>query len=101
MANKDQDIINVVFRGKIKLLDSIYNFAYTNVREESKKAKKAIIIHYTSHKKPWLPKCHNKLKNVWQYYYKQSNKLQNKSMYKKISNIFNFLLNMLLIIKRK
>jgi len=78
---QDQDIINVVLAGKIKPIDSIYNFANTNMHKEWKKCRQAVIIHYTGHKKPWLPKCHSKLKNVWRKYYLLS--IGHKNLYQK------------------
>ena len=72
---QDQDIINIVFKNKIKYLDSIYNYAGTNMHKEWKKHKHAIIIHYTGPQKPWLPKCHNKLRKIWKKYDKYFSKV--------------------------
>lgn len=51
---QDQDIINIMCKGKIKQVDSIYNFAKANMRYEADKQKNACIIHYTGKKKPWM-----------------------------------------------
>lgn len=51
---QDQDIINIMCKGKIKQVDSIYNFARANMRYEAGKQKDACIIHYTGKKKPWM-----------------------------------------------
>ncbi|MBR1601109.1 MAG: glycosyltransferase, partial [Alphaproteobacteria bacterium] len=53
---QDQDIINIVCKGKIKQVDSIYNFARENIMAEPNRQKEACIIHYTGKKKPWLKK---------------------------------------------
>ena len=66
---QDQDIINITFKGKIKELDSIYNFATYNVKTEEDKLNNAVIIHLTGEFKPWLDNCWNKLKPVWVKYY--------------------------------
>lgn len=66
---QDQDIINVTFNGKIKQVDSIYNFTSENIKQERFKASKAIVIHYTGGtKKPWKDICNNKLQYVWKSY---------------------------------
>lgn len=65
---QDQDVINIVFNGQIKELDSIYNFMVRNVKKERGKRKSAIVIHYNGRKKPWSKECRHKLKNVWQKY---------------------------------
>ena len=53
---QDQDIINIVCKGKIKQVDSIYNFARENIMAEPNRQKEACIIHYTGKKKPWMKK---------------------------------------------
>ena len=68
---QDQDVINIVFKNKIKTVDSIYNFCNDNVRLEKEKRNSAIIVHYTGRKKPWNYKCKNELKRVWRKYCKQ------------------------------
>jgi lipopolysaccharide biosynthesis glycosyltransferase len=50
---QDQDIINMTFKGKIKKLDSKYNFASHNVLSQPQGIGQAIIFHYTGGYKPW------------------------------------------------
>ncbi len=49
----DQDVINITFKGKIKELDSIYNFMVTNTQEEPFKSNAFVIRHYNGSIKPW------------------------------------------------
>ena len=72
---QDQDIINMVFNGKIKEVESIYNFMVQNVKREKNKRKSAIIIHYNGRKKPWNKDCRHKLKDIWYKYTKQTTKI--------------------------
>lgn len=66
---QDQDAINITFKGKIKPVDSIYNFTSDNLKKEKSKASKAVVIHYTgATKKPWKDECRSKLQYVWQCY---------------------------------
>ena len=79
ISYQDQDIINIVFKNKIKEIDSIYNFAGANVKRETEKFSNAIIIHYTGKNKPWHKKCKNKLKNIWIKYSKKYDTLTKPS----------------------
>lgn len=72
---QDQDIINITFKNNIKELDSIFNFATINVKEEKDKRNSAIIIHYTGKRKPWHKGCKNKARKIW---------LKYNGLYKKI-----------------
>lgn len=65
---QDQDIINITFKGKIKEVDSIYNFMNHNTKLEKQKRKSAIVVHYTGKEKPWSNKCKNKMRFLWKYY---------------------------------
>jgi len=71
---QDQDIINITFKGKIKEIDSIYNFATFDIKNNFEKSKDAVIVHFTGEFKPWLPNCWNKLKHLWDYYLDVYNK---------------------------
>lgn len=53
---QDQDIINIMCKGKIKQVDSIYNFTRANMKAEQNKLKNACILHYTGRQKPWMPR---------------------------------------------
>lgn len=77
---QDQDVINVTFKGKIKEVDSVYNFTSHNVKLEKEKRKKAIVVHYTGKEKPWGSKCKNKLKNLWNDYFLINKVVQNQKL---------------------
>lgn len=64
---QDQDVINIVFDGKIKELDCIYNFKRTHQKRFPDKLKLAKIIHFVGPSKPWEKKSFNPCKL---YYYK-------------------------------
>lgn len=64
---QDQDVINIVFDGKIKELDCIYNFKRTHQKRFPDKLKLAKIIHFVGPSKPWKKKSFNPCKL---YYYK-------------------------------
>lgn len=53
---QDQDILNIMCKGKIKQVDSIYNFTRANMKAEQNKLKNACILHYTGRQKPWMPR---------------------------------------------
>ena len=84
---QDQDIINIVLRGKIKELDSIYNFMVYNAKHERVKRKAAKIIHYNGRKKPWGQECRHKLKDIWGRYAKKTQKILNRPL--KVGLIIN------------
>lgn len=51
---QDQDVINLVFRGRIKAVSSLYNFTSRHVANSDQiELDNAIVIHYTGKKKPW------------------------------------------------
>lgn len=81
----DQDIINITFNDGIKEIDSVYNFASSNVAHEKHKRFRAIIIHYTGPIKPWSKKCRNGMRFVWRHYCEMYMKLWEGN----ISNIEN------------
>lgn len=86
ISYQDQDIINITFKNKIKELDSIYNFATINAKEEKDKRNSAIIIHYTGKRKPWHKGCKNKVRKIWFKY---------NNIYKKIihKNLLSYMLD--------
>jgi lipopolysaccharide biosynthesis glycosyltransferase len=95
---QDQDIINIVCKGKILIVDSIYNFTQHNILREKNKIKAACIIHYTGRKKPWGPEARKvKLAKVWQKYANITNQIlfpeqkQNKpvNLFKKILQLLH------------
>ena len=76
---QDQDIINIVCKGKIKPVDSKYNFTSGNIRNEIDKRKFAKIIHYTGADKPWN-KHHKKIGHILRFW--------NKKKYDKMFDIW-------------
>lgn len=62
---QDQDAINVVFNGKIKELDCIYNFKRAHQKQFREKIGDARIIHYVGPSKPWKKFTFNKLKRLY------------------------------------
>jgi lipopolysaccharide biosynthesis glycosyltransferase len=73
----DQDVINYTLKGKIKELDSHFNWATTNSIESQKNSfshKPAIISHFTGRAKPWNPryKCSHESANQYFYYLKKT-----------------------------
>ncbi len=77
---QDQDILNITLKGRIKEIDSIYNFASANTRREKSKIKNAVIIHYTGAVKPWNKGCKNKLKKIWHTYNSAFNSILNRKI---------------------
>lgn len=51
---QDQDVINIIFKGKIKSLPKKFNYTFRDVIKRPKKnIFKAKILHYTGDRKPW------------------------------------------------
>jgi lipopolysaccharide biosynthesis glycosyltransferase len=60
----DQCVINCALSGKIKKIDSHFNwltYDSENTKRNSSSYRPAIVSHFASHKKPWNPfhKCHH------------------------------------------
>jgi lipopolysaccharide biosynthesis glycosyltransferase len=73
MPYLDQDIINYTLKGKIKELDSRFNWATSNSVESKQNSlvhKQPIISHFTGRAKPWNPryKCPHESANRYFYY---------------------------------
>jgi len=49
----DQDVLNIVAKGKIKKINCIYNMTPFHIRDLPSKKNAAVIIHYTGKFKPW------------------------------------------------
>lgn len=77
---QDQDVLNLVFRGKIRSVDSRWNFATSNARREKDKRSNARIIHFTGARKPWLPKCRNYFRKRWFKYSRMTRSLQKRKL---------------------
>ena len=65
----DQDAINIVFDGKIKELDIIYNFKHSHQKIFSKKFKNAKIVHYIGTNKPWKKFSFSAWRWLWYKYF--------------------------------
>ena len=65
---QDQDAINVVFNGKIKELDCIYNFKRAHQKAFPEKVPSAKIVHYVGPNKPWRKFTLNRLKKLYYIY---------------------------------
>jgi len=99
---QDQDVINITCKGKIKEIDSIYNFTHANVSKEKKKHDRAVIIHYTGKIKAWDKDSINKMKNIWWKYKKIELQLLGKDLNDfpyKTSDIFLFHLPIITIMR--
>lgn len=90
----DQDVINIVCKGKIKQLDCKYNFTPLHVSELPHKKYQAVIVHYTGKYKPWtLGECPNELRFLYFQYlqkspYAKTLKVKNFCVYHKAGYIF-------------
>lgn len=93
----DQDIINIIFEGKIQKLDRKYNYGAGNsipykLRNRNE-LRDAVIVHFFSHSKPWMNEyCLFYLKEYWNYLKKYLTKEQQREywMYKPLA-YFNLL----------
>lgn len=108
MSLMDQNVLNIVFKNHIKILDIKYNLLAlnleralprwqiydlnelfnTNYKDFDDIKQNAIIIHFSSKDKPW--KFSNaQYANLWYFYYKQSPFKNVKLMRQKISDSCN------------
>ena len=70
---QDQDIINIVCRGRVKELPERYNFTTENAIKHPQERDKAAIIHYTGRAKPWsVWKCPNPQSRLYFDYLKKT-----------------------------
>ena len=87
---QDQDIINLVCRGKIKALPERFNFSTENAFKHPDQIPEAVIVHYTGERKPWSKGvCGNPLKQLYFDYWEKTpyyTPLQNAMM--KLSKLF-------------
>lgn len=77
---QDQDIINLTLFGKIKVIDSIYNFTSYHYRKEKSKRKQAVVFHFTGSKKPWTRHDTHALKKVYRTYEKIFHRVQGQKI---------------------
>ena len=82
----DQEIINAVLNGKIKILNNCWNVQVANVFTMSSRISRPSIIHYIGSNKPWM-------KNSWtwykEYYYEY---LRLTSWFEEDSNRYSWLI---------
>lgn len=57
---QDQDAINYVFRDKILILPSIWNYTKADSLIRPELRKDTVIIHYTEDRKPWMPNYYSR-----------------------------------------
>jgi lipopolysaccharide biosynthesis glycosyltransferase len=50
---QDQDILNIVFRDKIKVIPDKFNFTMDNMQKYPNQISSAVILHYNGGGKPW------------------------------------------------
>lgn len=90
---QDQDIINLVCRGKIKALPEKFNFTTENAFKHPDQRAEAAIIHYTGERKPWCDKiCQNPLKHLYFDYLLKTpynDTLKKDSMLKRLTHLFS------------
>ncbi|WP_290540629.1 glycosyltransferase [Alistipes sp.] len=66
---QDQDVINIVCRGRILELPDRFNFTTEHVRDYPERSSEAVIVHYTGARKPWSSTlCPNALKGLYYHY---------------------------------
>lgn len=68
----DQEIINEVCKGKIKVIESSWNVQTSNFTNRSDYTTKPKIIHYLSKEKPWKFGSYSYHKNYWFEYLQQT-----------------------------
>lgn len=74
----DQDVLNLVFLDKVRIVDSIYNYTTTNQQLEPDKRKSWIIRHFNGPIKPWQ-NINNTYPDFYLYfYYKNFSPFYNK-----------------------
>lgn len=66
---QDQDVINIVCRGRVLELPERFNFTTKHVHDYPERRSEAIIVHYTGARKPWSTAlCTNALKGLYYQY---------------------------------
>ena len=63
----DQDVLNIVLYKKVKFLDILYNL--TSPEHNNENQKRAVIVHFTGEKKPWIfYKRKETFEQYWKYF---------------------------------
>ena len=76
---QDQDAINCICKGKIKLIPNIYNFTTSETLHTPEMLSDIIIIHYTGSIKPWHQEyTWQVLKELYCKYNSSMNKIKNR-----------------------
>lgn len=66
---QDQDVINIVCRGRILELPDRFNFTWEHTRAFPARCSEAVVVHYTGARKPWSAVlCPNPLKGLYYQY---------------------------------
>ena len=66
---QDQDVINIVCRGRILELPDRFNFTWEHTRAFPARRSEAVVVHYTGARKPWSAAlCPNPLKGLYYQY---------------------------------
>ncbi|MDR2080437.1 MAG: glycosyltransferase [Campylobacteraceae bacterium] len=73
---QDQDIINIVFKNRIKAVPDKFNFAVENMVKHKDAIDKAHILHYNGAKKPW----HKKKNHLGYKQYHEAQKRAHKKL---------------------
>lgn len=72
---QDQDVINIIFKGKIKKIDNRFNLTMADIRKSTLKIiENASIIHYTGSDKPWNVKNPDTI--PYKYYFTETNNIK-------------------------
>jgi lipopolysaccharide biosynthesis glycosyltransferase len=64
----DQDVLNLLLRGRVRILDDRWNFATWNYERQKKMRKNAGILHYTGRVKPWTRPSRRWRDCVWEFH---------------------------------
>lgn len=64
----DQDVLNLLLKGRVKILGDEWNFATWNYERDKKMRRRAKILHYTGKTKPWTGHSRRWRDCVWEYY---------------------------------
>lgn len=66
---QDQDVINIVCRGRILELPERFNFTTRHVLDYPERRSESVIVHYTGARKPWSAAlCPNAMKGLYYHY---------------------------------
>ena len=79
---QDQDVLNIVFKNKVKLLNNIFNFTTNDHHKYPEKIGDIRIIHYTGKIKPWaLANPPSYAQAIYQTYAQEFHKFSENQLY--------------------